>query len=179
MTRGRRSKGVLGRAVAALALLALAGCTATPAARNGADSLTFVVVRHAEKLDDSSDPPLSSAGQTRARRLAALLDDAPLAAIYSTDLQRTRQTVAPAAASHRLQVRLYDAREPAAAFAARLRATHASDTVLVAGHSNTVPAIVAALCSCEVSAMPETEFDRISTVRVDAQGRARLETSRY
>ncbi|HRP71338.1 MAG TPA: hypothetical protein PK743_01720, partial [Luteimonas sp.] len=52
-------------------------------------------------------------------------------------------------------------------------------TVLVAGHSNTVPGIVTALCACEVEAMPDSEYDRLSTIHVDADGRARLVVGRY
>lgn len=163
-----------------LALLALAACANAPRAPRAAQELTFVVVRHAEKAEaGATDPVLTGAGQARAARLAARLADAPLVAVYSTDLHRTRQTVAPSAGAHGLDVETYDPREPADAFAARLRGAHQAGTVLVAGHSNTVPAIVAALCSCEVAAMPETEFDRISTVRIDADGQARLETGRY
>ena len=51
--------------------------------------------------------------------------------------------------------------------------------VLVVGHSNTVPDLVAALCGCATDAMDETEYDRMSIVRFDADGRARLKVQRY
>ena len=72
----------------------------------------------------------------------------------------------------------YDAKQPAAEFAAQLRQRHAGQTVLVVGHSNTVPGIAAALCQCEVREMSEAEYDRVMTVRVDGDGRAALETGR-
>ena len=141
---------------------------------------TIIVVRHGEKTSDSErDPDLSDAGLARARALAALLADAELAAILTTDYRRTRQTVQPTAAAHRIAPDTYDAKLPAAEFAARLRAEHPGGTVLVAGHSNTVPDIVAALCACAVEPMPETEYDRLSTVRIAPDGRATLEVTRY
>ena len=164
---------------ALLAVVMLLACASPPPERAAAGGVVFVVVRHAEKADASADPELSAAGHARARKLATRLAGEPLVAIYTTDLHRTRQTVAPVAAAQRLQPVLYDPREPAASFIARLRAAHPGGTVLVAGHSNTVPDLVATLCACDVEPMPEHEFDRISTVRIDAHGRARLEVARY
>lgn len=139
---------------------------------------TFIVVRHAEKLaEPPGDPGLDARGLARAEALARRLADTSLAAVYTTDYRRTRATVAPAAASQALAPRTYDARMPAADFAAQLRAAHPSGTVLVAGHSNTVPEIVAALCGCEARPMPETEYDRVSIIRTGPGG-AVLEVSR-
>jgi hypothetical protein len=51
--------------------------------------------------------------------------------------------------------------------------------VLVVGHSNTVPDLVAALCACTTAPMDETEYDRVSIVRFAADGRASLDVQRY
>ena len=167
------------------AAVLLASCAGTRPVATGAradaiDSATIVVVRHGEKTSDTErDPDLSDAGLARARALAALLADAELAAILTTDYRRTRQTVQPTAAAHRIAPDTYDAKLPAAEFSARLRAERPGGTVLVAGHSNTVPDIVAALCACAVEPMPETEYDRLSTVRIAPDGRATLEVTRY
>jgi len=160
-------------------LLLAAGCAESPV--RSVDAIaTFVVVRHAEKASDTErDPDLSRAGRERARRLAGALAGADIVAVYTTDYRRTRQTVQPAAEAGHVGATIYDARQPADAFAARLRAAHPRGTVLVAGHSNTVPDIVAALCACRVEPMPETEYDRLSTIRIDADGRARLQVTRY
>ncbi len=165
------------RLTACLAGLLLAACATMPT--DPSATLQFVVVRHAEKQAGAGDdPPLATAGVARAAAVARSLADAPLVAVYSTAYARTRQTAAPAASAHGLPVTPYDAREPAGAFAARLRAAHARGTVLVVGHSNTVPAIAAALCGCDVPAMEETEYDRQLVVTVDAEGNATLATSR-
>ena len=51
--------------------------------------------------------------------------------------------------------------------------------VLIAGHSNTVPGIVAALCHCETAPMQDHEYDRLSSIQIDAEGRVRLDSTRY
>ena len=166
-------------ATACLASLILAACTTTPMTTPSPAALEFVVVRHAEKAADAgNDPPLTAEGRARADAVAHVLADAPVVGVYSTGYARTQATAAPTAVAHGLPVTTYDAREPAAAFATRLRAAYDGGTVLVVGHSNTVPAIAAALCRCDVPAMEETEYDRRLVVTVDADGHARLATDR-
>ena len=90
------------------AAVLLASCAGTRPVATGAradavDAATIIVVRHGEKTSDTErDPDLSDAGLARARALAALLADAELAAILTTDYRRTRQTVQPTAAAHRI-----------------------------------------------------------------------------
>ena len=168
-------------AFAATVLLAacLPACTTTPMDETHATQAEFVIVRHAEKAAGAGDdPPLTGAGHARAAALAHALRDAPVVAVYSTGYARTRQTAEPTAAAHGLPVTTYDARDPAEALAVRLRATHPAGTVVIVGHSNTVPAIAAALCGCEVPPMDETEYDRRLLVTLDAAGNATLATGR-
>ena len=129
--------------IAASACIALSACASLPMSSTPA-TVDFIVVRHAEKetgADVGQDPALTAAGRVRAAAIAQALADAPVAAVYSTDYARTRETALPTARAHGLEVVTYDAREPAETLAARLRASHATGTVLVVGHSNTVPAI--------------------------------------
>ena len=53
------------------------------------------LVRHAERADNSKDSPLSASGTERAARLAAMLEDAGITAIYTTEYRRTKETAAP------------------------------------------------------------------------------------
>lgn len=151
-----------------LSVLLAACASAPPTPTPGA---SFVIVRHAEKAnDDPRDPSLSEAGHARAQRLAAALKNQPVRAVYATAYRRTQQTGEPTAQSHRLQVVTYDAKQPAADFAAALRREHAAGTVLVVAHSNTAPDIAAALCQCTVAPMAETEFDRRMRIDFDRDG---------
>lgn len=177
-TTGPRMPRLIGQLLLTTLLAMLAGGCATRTAAT--DRLEFVVVRHAEKADDGSrDPPLSAAGEVRARALAAALDHAPLHAAYATAYRRTQATAAPAARAHGVAVATYDASRAAADFVAQLRREHRDGTVLVVGHSNTVPAIAAALCDCQVTAMGDDEFDRLLTITIDADGHATLHEGRY
>lgn len=114
----------------------------------------------------------------RADALAASLASEPLKAAYATAFRRTQQTAAPAARAHALQVVTYDAKQPALQFATQLKQSHRTGTVLVVGHSNTVPDIAAALCTCDVPSMDDTEYDRRMTIRVAPAGVARLTITR-
>ncbi len=108
----------------------------------------IILVRHAElqgaAMADPKSLPLSADGKARAERLANLLRDAHVGAIYATDFLRTQETARPLARN--LEQRLIvvpkgDARE----FTARLRRENAGDIVLVVGHTDTLPGLFKAL----------------------------------
>lgn len=149
------------------------------------EGLVVVVVRHAEKASNTArDPDLSAAGRARAEALAERLRGLPLAVAYATPFKRTQQTAAPTAQAQgvELVVREFSSRDPdtdAQALREALLRDHRGEAVLVVGHSNTVPAIVEALSGVEVEVMPETEYDRISLVRMAADGSAELSVERY
>lgn len=155
-----------------LFLAGLAGCASMPAMRDG--GATYLLVRHAEKdVTAGKDPPLTTIGEARAQRLAASLADQPLDAIYSSPTRRTRQTAAPVARAKAQEVIAYDPAD-AAAFARRLRAEHPAGTVLVIGHSDTLPPLARALCGCTVPDMDERSYGIRYTVHFDADGQATL-----
>ena len=168
------------RLLASLLLSTLVACSSAPPVMDSNAALTFVVVRHAEKSsDDARDPSLSEAGKARAQSLTRLLEGAPLSAAYATGYRRTQQTAQPAADAHGIKITIYDAQIPATALASQLRAAHAHGTVLVVGHSNTVPEIVAALSGQPVEAMSDEQYDLVYRVRIGSDGRAMLARDRY
>lgn len=73
----------------------------------------------------------------------------------------------------------YGTELPASGFASRLRRAHASGDVLVVGHSNTVPGIVAALCACEVGAIDEGTCGDRYDVRIALDGSTTLVRGTY
>ena len=111
--------------------------TATGATSSALGTTRVFVVRHADR--QGSDDTLSAAGFERAAALARLLEPTALDAIYATQYERTQQTVAPTAKAQGLVPNLLDARDDVAA---HLLAEHPGQTLLVAGHSNTVPEIL-------------------------------------
>jgi phosphohistidine phosphatase SixA len=147
-----------------------------------APSLAFAqkivyVVRHAERADGGvaaptmsgapADPPLSVEGEARAKRLADLLADAGIQAVYATEFRRTQDTAKPLAT--RLGLTTITVRASATPdLIAAMRTAHASGIVLVVGHSNTVPGIVKALCGQDVK-VGDADYDGIFVV-VPASG---------
>jgi broad specificity phosphatase PhoE len=150
-----------------------------------ADATVVVVVRHAEKAtDDPRDPTLSDAGRARAQALADALVGAGLDAVYTTQYRRTRLTAAPAAEAAGLEVQVRpvgpgNAASYDADLIREIRALPPGSTVLVVGHSNTVPGLVEALGAQDAADMTESEFDRFTVVLLPAQGRTRVITTRY
>lgn len=162
---------------AVLALSCLPQCIA-------AETLV-VVVRHAEKAtDEGRDPTLTAAGAQRAQRLADALKHFRLDAVFATQYQRTQLSAAVAAkvagpapviiaASAAVET---DARD----LATLIRTQYAGKSILVVGHSNTVPAIVAALSSMPAAAMEDDEYDRFTLIAIpDGEGVPRVVVSRY
>lgn len=136
------------RTIAAAATVlagALAWCAPT-----AAQEIVYLV-RHAERADGGSmsataetDPLLSAVGQANAERLAGVLGESGIKAIYTTEYHRTQDTGQPLAAKLGLTLQVNPSRDTAG-LAARLKADHAKDVVLVIGHSNSVPGVVKAL----------------------------------
>jgi phosphohistidine phosphatase SixA len=121
------------------------------------------IVRHAERADASADSPLSPEGEARAARLAALLKDAGITRIYTTDRKRTIQTAAPLAAALHLTSAAVKGGDQDALLA-QLHAASASDRVLVVGHSNTVPALLHALGITPDVAITDADYDNLFVV---------------
>jgi broad specificity phosphatase PhoE len=157
------------RALAALIALAPVARAQTAPATN----TTIILVRHAEKAaEPAADPPLTAAGAARAEALVDVVRDAGVNAIVSTQFQRTRQTVAPTAAKLGISAEVIDARVSARATADTLLARYRGRTVLVAGHSNTVPAIVAALGVPQPADICDAGYDNIFVVTIPPSGAA-------
>lgn len=177
------------RLLAALLILPLLGCAApsgdpstapagpsasqaTPAAPEASGAQwTITLVRHADPAaDGTDDPPLSPAGEERAQRLAGLLAGQPGSGVLASGYRRTQQTAAATAAAWGVPVETYDATAPAGEILIDALTGHPSGALLIVGHSNTVPDLVAALCGCEVDPIPETEFGVIHQLTLDAEG---------
>ena len=100
------------------------------------------VTRHYDTPAGERDPDLTATGAARAKALAAWFRGRTLGAIYVTGFKRTQQTIAPLASARRLTPIVYGP-APTPEFLARLKGAKAP--VLVVGHSNTVPHIIAGL----------------------------------
>jgi broad specificity phosphatase PhoE len=138
--------------------LGLTACRPVTAAQEDAPESVFFLVRHAEKVDDSEDPPLSEVGLARAQKLASLLRDAGIQKVYSSDFIRTRDTAAPLVQVLGIEMVLYDHNNLPEA-ARRLRAT--PGRYLIVGHSNTTPDMVRWLGGEPGPDIADDEYDRL------------------
>ena len=146
------------------AVWALAGLWQTPG--------TVIVVRHMEKaVENSDDPGLSAQGQRRAERVAELLAAAGIDAVFATQYRRTVETATPLAERLSLPLHVYDARDTGALVGA-INDTYRAGTVVVVGHSNTVPEIVEALSGRDVGAIAEDRYGDVYFVVRPKLGRA-------
>lgn len=107
------------------------------------DTVVYLV-RHAEKRNVKiKDPMLTEQGKKRAESLAIELADVKLDKIYSTSYLRTQMTAKPTAENKKLEITPYSM--PVSMLAAKILKLHKQQKVLVVGHSNTTPELIAAL----------------------------------
>jgi broad specificity phosphatase PhoE len=141
-------------------------CLAVPAsADDHKTDYTLYLVRHAEKTSESAtDPGLTATGERRANNLANWLAGHDIKTVWSSDTRRTRDTASPLAGLLGLEIRIYDPRKPSEL---QQKLAAEKENALVVGHSNTIPELVSALCSCEVESMEDTEHDRLYRLAVE------------
>jgi broad specificity phosphatase PhoE len=163
-------------------LLAAALLAAAPLAAQ--DSTVVVVVRHAEKAvveAGNNDPPLSEAGTARAVALQHALHGMRFDAVIATERQRTQATARPIIEAQRLTPEIVSLRHGPAhvdSVAAAVR-RHAGHTVLVVGHSNTVPAIVHALGGPRLPDLCEPQFSHLFVMVLKPGAEPRVDHRTY
>jgi broad specificity phosphatase PhoE len=152
--------------------LVLAVCAllapATLSAR-GPTPTVVVLVRHAERAaTPADDPVLTEAGRARADALRAVLADARVDAIITTHYERTRKTAEPLAKAAKVAPVIVRAGADTAAHvrevAAAVRGQPAAGLVVVVGHSNTIPPIIAALGGPTLPDLCDAEYARLFTL---------------
>ena len=133
-------------------------CKPAPDTAADVPESVFFLVRHAEKVDESDDPPLSEVGHRRAQTLASLLRDARIESIYSSDLVRTRDTATPLIEGLGLELNLYDPRNLEELAKELLLVP---GRYLVVGHGDTTPELARLLGAEPGSDIARNEYDRL------------------
>jgi broad specificity phosphatase PhoE len=166
--------------------LALAALLAAPAAASAQQATTVILVRHAEKVTSNpldQNPSLTPEGEQRARDLVAALRGRRVDAIVTTQLKRTRQTARPLAESlHLTPVETHMGRNSdtaAARVATLIRTRHQGQTVLVVGHSTTVPKIIALLGGPALGPICESAYGNLFTLVLPSRGQVRFTHGHY
>ena len=125
---------------------------------------TVIVLRHAEKVDPSpladNEVPLTPAGETRADTLAQVLGGSGVTKIFVTEKLRTQQTAEPLATARGITPTQINKADTAQLIAEVTSWSNRGRVMVIVGHSDTVPDIVAQLDGGTVT-VGANEFDNL------------------
>lgn len=153
------------RTVWTIALVALAlTCSHQSAAQD-----RVLLIRHAEKETTGSDPALTDVGRQRAVDWSVMLKDAGIDAVYSSEFTRTRMTAGIIADTLGIPRHEHPAAD-AIGLIDLLGFDHEGETVLVVGHTDTIPRLLAQYGVDQVMAIPEDRFDNLFFVVPSQEG---------
>jgi broad specificity phosphatase PhoE len=125
---------------------------------------TILLVRHADRPVSGEDA-LTPTGTTRAQELVHVARKSDLRAVYRTNTNRSRDTATPVATAVGLTPVTYDANDVAGVISMVL-ADHRGETVLVVGHSDTVPQIITQAGGPSLPNIAGNEFDDLFVVTI-------------
>jgi phosphohistidine phosphatase SixA len=170
--------------IVALAIVSACATAQKPTVDPTAPGITTVyIVRHAEKstmVPNETDPDITSVGQRRAEALASRLGTSGVTAIIISQFKRTQETAQPLAAALRIQPEMIPAGTQGSSdsvAAAVLR--HRGGKVLVVGHSNTIPGIIAALGGPRLPSLCDNEYSNLFVMYIPASGKPELTRQHY
>ncbi len=152
--------------------------------------ITVYLVRHAERADEPrQDPPLTEKGVARSQALARLLSTADIKAIYTSQFARTKLTAEPLAKQLGVTATAISLKtspsnprmisEQSTAEVTNKILERAGESVLVIGHSNSIPDVIKMLGGDVTPAIDEKKFDDLFVVTVYAKGKAKVAHIKY
>ncbi len=140
---------------------------------------TVILVRHAEKTADAGDDPgLTEEGRARAAGLAEMLSEAGITGLYASEYRRTQQTLQPLAEALGLNVTIVSASEPDR-LVAEVLSEHRGGSVVIAGHSNTLPQLIYLFSGAGAGTIDESDYRGIYVLSLPRFGEKRLTRLRY
>jgi broad specificity phosphatase PhoE len=151
---------------------------------------TVFLVRHAERAEEPrQDPPLTEQGVARSQALARLLSTAGIKAIFTSQFARTKLTAEPLASklsitptALSLKISPTNPRQIAEESTKETVdkiLSHAGSSVLVVGHSNSIPDVIKMLGGDAAPAIDEKKFDDLFVVTVYGKGKAKVAHLKY
>lgn len=160
-------------------------------AQQTADPVTTVfLIRHAERAEEPrQDPPLTEKGTARSEALARLLSKAGVKAIYTSQFARTKLTAEPLAKQlgitpTALSLKLNPSNPRQIAEESTKETvdkimSHGGGSVLVVGHSNSIPDVIKMLGAEAAPTIDEKQFDDLFVVTVYGKGKAKVAHLKY
>jgi len=152
--------------------------------------ITVYLVRHAERADEPrQDPPLTEKGALRSQELARILSNANIKAIITSQFLRTKQTAEPVAKQANVAVTSISLSsnpsnprmisEQSTAEVTNKILERGGESVLVIGHSNSIPDVIKMLGGDVSPVIDEKKFDDLFVVTVYGKGKAKVAHMKY
>ncbi len=141
-------------------------CVNVSNAQNNRGITTIYLTRHVEKNNDGTkDPGLTTLGTKRAENLSYLLKAIKFDTIYSTPYKRTNETVLALANQQGEKIVKYQPFDKNRFVG--LTKNSPGGTYLIAGHSNTIPAIVNAIIDEErFSQLADDDYGKLFVISI-------------
>jgi len=148
------------------------------------NTVTIVIlIRHADRdvppagAPDDPGPSLNDKGIARSRKLVHVLSTADIQAVYTSHFTRAKMTVKTFLVAHSNlpTVRLDAATE----LKDHILTHHAGQTVLVVGHSNTVPELIKLLGGPSLPIIDDCEFDNLFVLVKHSTTKASVSKLKY
>jgi broad specificity phosphatase PhoE len=150
------------------------------------ESTTLILLRHAEEDRSKEQIPLTDTGSKRAKDLAWVLQNVKIDAVFSTDTARTISTAKPMAETKGLSPQMYTYKkyEELQPFVDSILKNYRGKTVLISGHSDDVPAMLAMLrkdygTGENVRIIDKPVYDNLFIVFVPPQGKVVVLNLKY
>lgn len=160
-------------------LISVLCCAIMVFAHTGAQGQTskkmIVFVRHAEKdlQNTTNDPPLTAKGKKRAEDLVAVVEmylareqAEAVKSIVATEFVRTQQTAEPLAKKLNLQPVIIPASDKALLLTT---IKESASSMLVVGHSNTLPSIIQQLTGETIPEIQDKEYNKIFILTIEGR----------
>jgi broad specificity phosphatase PhoE len=128
------------------------------------ETTTIYLIRHCEKEATFNDPELSEEGKLRAANWAKYFDDTPIDGFYTTATKRTSTTCSIIADSKNKEIQFYNHNSLSLVDIVK---THQGQTLLIVGHSNTLPTLLNTFLGQEVyQILEENEYSSLFTITI-------------
>ena len=166
-----------------IGILIIAAALSYIAISTAQDSVTktVILVRHAEKMIGQKDPSLTEMGQVRAKQLATTLVQTQLTLAISTQFARTKETLIPITDAQKIPLLVIpattDINQHIEQIVAKVK--QQDGNIVIAGHSNTIPLIIASLGGPKIPMLSEDEYDKLFILSIPQNGAISLIQTQY
>jgi broad specificity phosphatase PhoE len=124
-------------------------------------AITWIVVRHAER--QGNQDKLSAEGLQRAKLLRQLAEVLNVSAVYTTNYQRTKDTIGPTCEALNLKPVVY--RQASPELLAEIKQKNIGGVVLIVGHSNTTGEIAGQLANVPPVPIAHDDYDNLFLIK--------------